>query len=136
MIDTLFPPYDFAIEQSELIDTVLVITARSQMSSALCPDCGTLSSSIHSRYQRTLADLPISGYRVRLCLHVHRFFCSRFSCSRKKNGSKRSGGRAGRDERDSHLWEDRPTSAGSDCGCWKRACHNRDKARCSSESGR
>ncbi len=83
MIDTLFPPYDFAIEQSELIDTVLVITARSQMSSALCPDCGTLSSSIHSRYQRTLADLPISGYRVRLCLHVHRFFCSRFSCSRK-----------------------------------------------------
>lgn len=83
MIDTLFPPYNFAIEHIELVDAVLVITARSQMSSALCPDCGTRSSRSHSRYQRTLADLPMSGCRVRLCLQVHRFFCSRLSCSRK-----------------------------------------------------
>src|SRR5579859_4414038 len=48
-----------------------------------CPDCQIGSSRVHSRYQRTLMDLPASGLSVHLKLHVRRFFCDNPSCSRK-----------------------------------------------------
>lgn len=48
-----------------------------------CPDCGTSSSSCHSRYVRTLSDPPISGALVKLRLIVRRFRCKRRSCGRK-----------------------------------------------------
>jgi transposase len=50
---------------------------------ARCPDCGTSSSSCHSRYVRTLSDLPISGAIVKLRLSVRRFRCKLCSCRRK-----------------------------------------------------
>lgn len=49
---------------------------------AACPLCGTSSSRIHSRYTRTLRDLPWQGTRVRLRLCSRRFFCPRQDCSR------------------------------------------------------
>lgn len=48
-----------------------------------CPDCGTSSSSCHSRYVRTLSDLPISGAMVKVRLSVRRFRCKLGSCRRK-----------------------------------------------------
>ena len=33
-----------------------------------CPDCGSPSARVHSRYQRHLADLPLSGRVVRISL--------------------------------------------------------------------
>jgi len=48
-----------------------------------CPVCQHRSSRIHSRYQRTLQDLPSSGLPVQLKLQVRRFFCDNVSCSRK-----------------------------------------------------
>ena len=48
-----------------------------------CPDCQSGSSRVHSRYQRTLKDLPASGLSVHLKLHVRRFFGDNPSCSRK-----------------------------------------------------
>jgi transposase len=38
---------------------------------------------VHSRYVRSLADLPWSGTKVRLRLHTRRFFCSSLTCSRR-----------------------------------------------------
>jgi transposase len=51
--------------------------------SGSCPDCQSSSSRVHSRYQRTLKDLPSSGLAVQLKLHVRRFFCDNPFCSRK-----------------------------------------------------
>jgi transposase len=48
-----------------------------------CPICGEATSRVHSRYTRTLQDLPCSGLRVRLRLHVRRFFCANTSCPRQ-----------------------------------------------------
>ena len=48
-----------------------------------CPDCQSGSSRVHSRYQRTLKDLPASGLSVHVKLHVRRFFCDNPSCLRK-----------------------------------------------------
>lgn len=48
-----------------------------------CPTCGFPSSAVHSRYERTIADLPWSGRRVRVLFVVRRFFCGNRECPRK-----------------------------------------------------
>jgi transposase len=50
---------------------------------ACCPVCQHPSTRVHSRYVRSLADLPWSGTTVRLRLHTRRFFCSSPACSRR-----------------------------------------------------
>lgn len=49
---------------------------------ACCPACGQLSPKIHSRYVRTLTDLPWAGLPVRLQLHTRKFFCTNAACPR------------------------------------------------------
>lgn len=51
--------------------------------SARCPLCARLASRIHSRYTRTIADLPWGTYIVRLHLRIRKFFCRVSSCSRR-----------------------------------------------------
>jgi transposase len=48
-----------------------------------CPRCAVPSSSIHSRYQRHLADLPWSTRPVRLLLTVRKFVCRNPTCRRR-----------------------------------------------------
>ena len=48
-----------------------------------CPSCRSASRSVHSRYQRTVADLPWGRFSVRLCLAVRKFFCRQPSCRRR-----------------------------------------------------
>jgi transposase len=55
-------------------DTTLITIRPLGMVSA-CPECGTTSGRIHSRYQRRLADLPLAGKPVRLVVLVRRFHC-------------------------------------------------------------
>ena len=50
---------------------------------APCPCCGEESTRIHSRYLRSLADLPWQELPVRLRLHVRRFFCDHPACERQ-----------------------------------------------------
>jgi len=64
-------------------DQTIHITMTSTQPTAACPVCAEASSRIHSRYQRTVRDLPWAGYTVQVLLHVRRFFCSNTSCERK-----------------------------------------------------
>jgi transposase len=50
---------------------------------AACPRCGVHSAHIHSRYRRTLRDLPCHGAAVRICLRTHRFYCRTPDCPRR-----------------------------------------------------
>ena len=50
---------------------------------ATCPICAQSSPRIHSRYTRTVADLPWAGRPVRVMLAVRRFFCPTPDCPRK-----------------------------------------------------
>src|SRR5437868_2709181 len=52
-------------------------------SGSACPACGHHSRSVHSRYQRALADLPWGGVAVRLHLVVRKFFCHQPKCPRR-----------------------------------------------------
>jgi transposase len=60
----------------------ITLTVRSTQVSVPCPLCATPARRIHSRYTRTLADLPWADYRVCLCLRVHKWFCRNRSCRR------------------------------------------------------
>ncbi|MCE0764176.1 transposase family protein, partial [Pseudonocardia kujensis] len=50
---------------------------------ARCPVCGGVSSRVHSRYQRRLSDLAVSGRPVLLHVKVRRFVCMASACPRK-----------------------------------------------------
>ena len=60
-----------------------VITARSSLVEAACPDCGAPARRVHSRYVRTLADLPLGGRPVQLRLMVWRLRCEASACARR-----------------------------------------------------
>jgi transposase len=50
---------------------------------ASCSFCSRRSHRVHSRYERTMADLPWAGQGVTLRLHVRRFFCGNRRCPRR-----------------------------------------------------
>ena len=52
-------------------------------STARCPTCGISSKRIHSRYDRHLADQPISGQDTTVRLRARRFFCLADGCAVK-----------------------------------------------------
>ena len=48
-----------------------------------CPTCGQASRSVHSRYCRHPADLPVSTSRTTLSIKVRRFHCAKPCCRRR-----------------------------------------------------
>ncbi|HEV2653681.1 MAG TPA: ISL3 family transposase [Ktedonobacteraceae bacterium] len=68
------------LDASETTITAVVTTTSEE---APCPLCHRHSTRIHSRYMRTVADLPWMGCAVRLELHVRRFFCTNQECTRQ-----------------------------------------------------
>ena len=50
---------------------------------SICPVCNQKSSKIHSRYSRTLLDLPISGHLSKVKLKARKYFCGNRECPRK-----------------------------------------------------
>jgi transposase len=73
---------DLLISQVTVADEI-TLTVHATSLTAVCPDCGTLCTRIHSRYRRTIHDLPRSGRPVHLVLHVRRFRCHKSTCARK-----------------------------------------------------
>jgi len=61
----------------------ITVTLTSTQPTAACPLCQAPSVAIHSRYRRTLADLPWGRVPVRLDLHVRTFFCRTPACARR-----------------------------------------------------
>lgn len=83
IVSLLIPFSLFDVEQLEAWQEGIVLGVRSTAEDGSCPDCQTGSSRVHSRYQRTVKDLPVSGIPLTLRLHVRRFFCDNPGCGRK-----------------------------------------------------
>ena len=49
----------------------------------ICPYCGQASRNLHSRYERTLADLPCVKRRITIKLAVRRFRCMNKACAER-----------------------------------------------------
>lgn len=61
----------------------LVVDAHRATENTACPACGSVSRQVHSRYRRTLRDLPAHGRRVLVRVFVRRFRCAEAECQRK-----------------------------------------------------
>ena len=61
----------------------VVILAEPKSPVSRCPVCGHASGRVHSRYQRTLADLPCQGRSVALRVQARRFRCATRDCPRR-----------------------------------------------------
>ena len=82
---TIFPEHfdqDLLLEQVTVANEI-TLTLHATSPTAPCPECGTISTRIQSRYHRTIQDLPNRGRPVQLVLHVRRFRCHKSTCGRK-----------------------------------------------------
>jgi transposase len=77
----------------------IVIAAYPSAQDAACPDCGTTSAQVHSRYERRLLDLPSHGRSVQLRIQVRRFRCGNRDCQRRIFGEPLPDGTAPRGAR-------------------------------------
>lgn len=63
-------------------ETAITAVVETVSTSAACPVCGGASSRVHSRYVRSVADMPWHETPFRLRLQVRRFFCDTSTCAR------------------------------------------------------
>jgi transposase len=77
----LLPP-GLIIEHVQIDEGGVAAVARGREAGSTCPDCGDLSRRVHSRYVRSLSDLPAHGRLVRIALTVRRFRCGNALCPR------------------------------------------------------
>ncbi len=61
----------------------ITLYVRSVTNEAKCPYCSHQSDKVHSRYTRTLCDLPAFGKTIQLCFHARKFFCLNDECRKK-----------------------------------------------------
>src|SRR5215831_9716028 len=63
--------------------SLLTVQVTSTQTVVPCPVCTIPATRLHSRYTRTLADLPWAAYHVRLQLHARKWFCDNLHCRRR-----------------------------------------------------
>jgi transposase len=74
---------DLKIEEIHHQGNLMMIAACAVAKAAECPDCGIPSTHVHSRYYRTLRDLPWQGVRVQMRVRARRFYCRTRECQRQ-----------------------------------------------------
>ena len=68
------------VDQVEDAGDAVVIRACCRAARARCPACGAVSSRVHARYARVVADGAAGGRPVLIVLSVRRFLCPESSC--------------------------------------------------------
>jgi transposase len=82
LTDLLFPWLPgLRLDALAVVDDQIELTLTTSEAAAACPRCAQPSTTIHSHYRRTAADLPWAGAVVRLRLHVRKFFCRNRACA-------------------------------------------------------
>lgn len=76
-------PAGLVVEQVLPDPDRVVVACRTASAAAACPACGRLSSRVHGRYRRSLADLPWQGRVVSLVVRVRRLHCADVACPRR-----------------------------------------------------
>ncbi len=71
------------LENMEATGDGIIVIASTTQSNVSCTKCGQTTCHLHSRYQRTVADLPWQGIAVKFRLNVRKFFCDNGECERR-----------------------------------------------------
>ena len=76
-------PQFWNINLVELLRDRIVVHAEPLRRAVPCPECGTASSRVHSRYTRRPRDLPWSEWPVQLVVHSRKLFCDDQECPQR-----------------------------------------------------
>ena len=76
-------PKGLVVERLETAADKIIVVARPISETAAYPNCTQVSKSVHSRYQRSLSDLPSDGRAVQINIRVRRFRCGQADCLRR-----------------------------------------------------
>ena len=76
-------PSGLTVEGVVVEEASTIITVRAMAVASWCPACGGSTRRVHSRYLRTVLDLPLRGRRVRLLIMARRFRCDVALCSQR-----------------------------------------------------
>ena len=84
LMSALLPP-SCAVDLIEVtvVQAYVLLQLMAVAPTTVCPRCAMPSSSVHSRYQRQLADLPWGPRAVRIRLTVRKFVCWNPRCARR-----------------------------------------------------
>jgi transposase len=63
--------------------SIVTLTLHTRQRRVACPLCGRRAKRVHSRYERTLADLPWGAYAVSIRLKIRRLFCDNAQCKHR-----------------------------------------------------
>ncbi|MCY0947668.1 transposase family protein [Streptomyces antarcticus] len=84
LLAVLFPHFArLRVESMDVVGRTVRIRARGHEPSTACPGCGTVSTRVHSRYERKISDTAISNQQALIHLQVRRFFCDSAGCERR-----------------------------------------------------
>ena len=81
-LDELIKELDskLVVTGKEIKDDIMYIYCETKKQSTKCKYCGQESQNVHSIYIRTISDLPILKYKVKLVITVKKYFCSNSKC--------------------------------------------------------
>jgi len=71
------------LEKIVQMSDAITLFVSSTQTIVTCPSCQAATRKVHSRYERTIADLPWESIPVRLRLRVRKFFCRNSECPRR-----------------------------------------------------
>jgi transposase len=80
-LNILFPDF-YKVLNAEFTHNSVSIYIEARYYSGVCPVCGKVAHRVHSKYTRTIHDLPISKFKVMLKVHSRKFFCDNARCER------------------------------------------------------
>ena len=69
------------VTRKEIKDEIMYIYCETKKQSTKCKYCGEESENVHSVYTRTISDLPIQKYKVKLVITVKKYFCNNPKCN-------------------------------------------------------
>ena len=76
-------PTTLSLDTVEVQGQTIKVHLRAATPTAACPRCGTAGSRVHSRYQRTIADISFGGRCLVLKLLVRKWICPEISCPQR-----------------------------------------------------
>lgn len=69
------------VTRKEIKDEIMYIYCETKKQSTKCKYCEEESENVHSVYTRTISDLPIQKYKVKLVITVKKYFCNNPKCN-------------------------------------------------------
>ena len=69
--------------KKEIKDGIMYIYCETEKQETKCKYCEKKSNSVHSTYTRTISDLPIQNYKVKIVIKVKKYFCNNEKCKHR-----------------------------------------------------